>query len=73
MPSILDAGNEAARKAALDAVAKNKLQAEVGTDGTVSASLNAVRKGFTFTAYVKALVVGQQKSVSAGARVERDF
>jgi hypothetical protein len=72
MPSILESGNDAARKAALDAVPKNKLQAEVGTDGQVNASISTTRKGFTFTAYVKALVVGQ-KSVSAGARVEKDF
>lgn len=73
MPSILEAGTEAAKKAALDDVAKNKLQAEVGSDGSITASLNTTRKGFTFTGYVKALVIGPQKSVTAGGRIEKDF
>lgn len=77
MPSILEGANAAAKaegtKAALDDVAKNKLRAEVGLDGNVSGSISTMRKGFTFTAYVKALVKGPQKSVSAGGRIEKEF
>ena len=77
MPNILESGTSAAKaegnKAALDAVAKNKLRVDAGLDGAVEGSINTTRKGFTFTAYVKALVVGQQKSVTAGGRIEKDF
>lgn len=77
MPSILEGANAAAKaegnKAALDNVAKNKLRVEAGIDGAIDASLSTTRKGFTFTAYLKALVKGSGKSVSAGGRIEKDF
>lgn len=72
MPSILEAGQNAV-KAELDQVEKNKLRGEVGSDGRLTGSISATRKGFTFTAYVKALITGPQKSVSGGVRVEKDF
>lgn len=73
MPNILDSATNAATKAALDDVAKNKLRAEIDHRGHVDASISTTRKGLTFTAYVKALVKGPQKTVAAGARVEKDF
>ena len=70
-PSILDTGTQSV-KAELDKVAKNQLAAEVGTDGRLMGSINTTRKGFTFTAYIKALVTGQ-KAISGGVRVEKTF
>lgn len=72
MASILETG-KAAVKADLDGVAKNKIRAEIGSDGSLEGSVSTVRRGWTFTAYVKALVTGSTKSTRAGARVERDF
>ncbi|CAB4177283.1 hypothetical protein UFOVP998_3 [uncultured Caudovirales phage] len=69
MPTILEQGN----KAILDEVAKNKLRVEGDlASGRVEGTLSTTRKGFTFTAYVTALVKGQ-KSVAAGGRIEKDF
>jgi len=69
VPSILKSGNEHARKAALDEVPEKKFQAEIGFDGSITASTKTKWKGLTFTGYVKALVVGK-KAVSGGLRIE---
>jgi hypothetical protein len=71
MPNITDSINKAV-KTELDEVAKNKLVAEVGTDGHLTGNISTIRKGFTITAYVKALVTGK-KNFGAGVRVEKTF
>ena len=72
MPSILE-GAKATVKAELDAVAKRKLTAEVGSDGRLTGAISTTRRGWTLTAYVQALVTGPAKTTSAGLRVEKDF
>ena len=59
-------------KTELDAIAKNRLSAEVGSDGRLTGAISTTRKGITFTGYVKALVKGQ-KNVEAGFRMEKEF
>lgn len=73
MPTILETGTKATVKAELDAVAKNKARVQAGSDGQIEGSISTVRRGWTFTAYVKALVTGPAKTTSGGVRVEKDF
>lgn len=56
-----------------ESVPQNKIRLDVTSDGRVEASLNTERRGWIFTAYVTALLVGPAKSKAAGIRVEKNL
>lgn len=71
--TLLEIAKEVTVAAELDKVAKNKARLQAGTDGRVEGSISTMRRGWTFTGYLTALVTGPAKSARAGVRVERDF
>lgn len=71
--SIDRAGKRAGNAAALDAVTQSKARLDADLDGNIEGSINVTRKRLTFTAYVKGLIVGPEKGVTAGARIEVDL
>jgi hypothetical protein len=71
--SIESQGKAAGNSAALDAVTASKARVEADLAGNIEGSINITRKRLTFTAYMKGLIKGPQKGVTAGARIEVDL
>lgn len=70
MPSILDTGTALAKADAAKTAAPKRGSLEFDLAGHISGTVTATKGPLTFTAYVKALVRGPQKSVTAGGRIE---
>ena len=56
-----------------ESVPQNKIRLDATSDGRVEASLNTTRRGWTFTAYLTALLFGPSKSKVAGIRIEKNL
>lgn len=56
-----------------ESVPQNVLRLDLTSDGQVEASLNAKKRGWTFTAYLTALLFGPSKSKAAGIRIEKNL
>ena len=70
--SLLQDGAASIKKQ-YESVPQNKIRFDATSDGRVEASLNTTRRGWIFTAYLTALMVGPSKSKAAGIRIEKNL